>query len=111
MSIIVALATSVAISAATRGHVSTQQQVSPAAPTRAAVCMWQVPGSLQWINLYALQRMSVSERDRNRVQPLYETVLTFGRYDSVSIDLAPGADIGTHSTAVLKRLQECRDGG
>lgn len=52
---------SVAISAATRGHVSNAPAVAALSSSRAIapVCLWQVPELLHWINVSAIAHMYI----------------------------------------------------
>lgn len=96
---------------AVQGHVAPRAQPTPEAVGKpAAVCLFQVPSSMHWVNLYALQQVKVRERAKVYGQPLYSTVVIFSRYDALEFEMVKGADIGIISDAILKRLNECKEG-
>jgi hypothetical protein len=92
-----------------RGHVA--PSAPPATVARpAGVCLFQIPGQMEWVNLYALTSMRVSELPRLTMDAAgAETVFVVaGRFHTIK--MAAGQHISTVSNAVMKRLAQCQAG-
>lgn len=70
-------------------------------------CLWQVPNTEQYINLYAVQHIVVRKQafEDNR----YYTEIRFGYGSHVNIDIQAGVNVNVHTRAMLARLAECQN--
>lgn len=76
---------------------------SPATSPRAT-CMWQVPGEVSYLNLYAVQAVRVI-----KVFGDWTTRVHYGYSNSYDIAIKPGEDATIHTRAIMARLKECQE--
>lgn len=87
--------------AAPSSHIS-----PPGAVQRAlGACFWNVPGKLEYVNLYSVHVVRVTDRN---VLYLLTTTNTYGR--QVDIELPTVADARRQIQSIESRLQECARG-
>lgn len=98
-----ATAARTATMAATRGAISPSKASQDPDRRMLAVCFWQVPKKQQWINIGALQEITVVPGGGNS----YVFVLKVDRYQEYRIDLPMGMDVSELPNKVFARLNEC----
>lgn len=87
------------------GHVSSQPDVAPD-QRPAGACLWQVPGQMHFVNLYAVVTITVTRPGSGR----YVTRLSMGYRHEVSVEIEEGESVTIHTRAIEKRLAQCAKG-